>query len=89
MEIPKNVCTLSDLKRLAVINLCDGRNLGCVSDVEMDLCQGQITALIVPKKFDWKSLFPSGEEKTTRVPWHRIERIGSDTILVRMPEASL
>ena len=88
MSIPKNVCTPSELKKLEVINLTDGKNLGNVCDVEMDLFQGNITALILPKPFELKTIFQPGEDKTVCVPWHRIERIGSDVILVRMPEAT-
>ena len=88
MEIPKNVCTLTEIKKLQVINLCDGRNLGNVCDVEMSLYQGNITALILPKPFELKSLFQPEGEKTFRVPWDRIERIGADTILARIPEAT-
>ena len=86
MEIPKTVCTLTELKRLEVINLCDGKRLGSVCDVEMDLVRGVITALILPRPFDLKNLFQGEAERTLRIPWHRIERIGSDTILVRLPE---
>lgn len=86
MGIPKNVCTLSELKKLEVINLSDGKNLGNVCDVEMDLFQGCITALMVPKPFDIKTVFQSEGGRMICIPWHRIERIGSDTILVRLPE---
>ncbi|MBQ3865558.1 MAG: YlmC/YmxH family sporulation protein [Clostridia bacterium] len=86
MEIPKTICTIQELKKLEVINLCDGKKMGAVCDVEMDLFQGSITALILPKPFDIKEIFQSEETKMIRIPWHRIERIGSDTILVRFQE---
>ena len=86
MDLPKSVCTLSELKKLEVINLNDGRNLGNVCDVEMDLYQGRITALIVPKPFDIRTVFQQENNKVIRIPWHRIERIGEDTILARLPE---
>ena len=63
MEKVKTVCTLSELKKLDVVNLCDGKVLGMVCDVEMDLLQGNITALIVPKAFDIIHLFQPESER--------------------------
>jgi sporulation protein YlmC with PRC-barrel domain len=40
--------TLSDLRLKDVINTRDGRSLGKVIDLEFCLCDGKITALIVP-----------------------------------------
>ena len=88
MEIPKTVCTLSELKKLEGVNLCDGKVLGRVCDVEMDLLQGRVTALILPRPFDLRSVFQAASDKMIFVPWHRIERIGSDTILARVPECA-
>lgn len=86
MSQAKGVCTLSDLKRLEVINLCDGRKLGTVCDVEMDLCMGCITAIIVPRKFDFWEFFRRDSNKNCKISWCDIERIGDDTILVRWNE---
>ena len=86
MDIPKNICTLGELKKLEVINVCDGKCMGVICDVEMDLFVGNITALIMPKPFDFKEVFQPEEKRTIRIPWCRIERIGCDTILVRFPE---
>ncbi len=82
----KNICTLTDLRKLEVINICDGRRMGCVMDLEFDLCLGNITAILVPKKWDWSDLFKKNECKFQRIPWCNIERIGDDTILVRVDE---
>ena len=40
--------TFSDLKCKEVINVCDGGRLGCVTDLELDLCTGTILAIVVP-----------------------------------------
>ena len=40
--------TFSDLKCKEVINVCDGGRLGCVTDLELDLCTGTILSIIVP-----------------------------------------
>lgn len=60
-----------------VINSCDGRRLGCVSDIEFDVCDGRITAIVVPLK---GGFFGCGEEIV--IPWQKIQKIGEDVILV-------
>ncbi len=84
-----SVCTLQNLKKLEVINLCDGTRMGAVCDVEMDLNLGSITALLVPRRcslFEW---IRRDGKRTIRIPWCRIERIGEDTILVRYEDNDL
>lgn len=61
-----------------VINSCDGSRLGYVSDIEFDVCDGRITAIIVPTKGGF--LGCGGEEVT--IPWDKIQKIGADVILV-------
>ncbi len=80
----QNICTLNDLRKLEVINLCDGKRLGCVVDLEFDLCLGNILAIPLPRKGDFGDLFRKCDKKYIRVPWCNIERIGDDTILVRI-----
>ena len=82
----KNICTLTDLRKLEVINICDGSRMGCVADIEFDLCIGNITAILIPKKWDLSDMFRKCECKYQRIHWCDIERIGDDTILVRINE---
>ena len=37
-----------ELREKEVINTCDCKVLGCVVDIDFDLCSGQIEAIIVP-----------------------------------------
>lgn len=74
-------CTCSELREKEVINLCDGRRLGFVCDVEFELCDGRITAIIVPGE---SSLLGFGRCEMIVIPWDKIETIGSDAILVRV-----
>ena len=69
------------LREKDVISLCDGARLGCPSDFEFDGCDGRITALIVPRPcgFLWLS-----HANDLVIPWHKIECIGEDAILVRL-----
>ncbi len=67
-----------ELRQKEVVNLCDGRKLGCVSDVIFDKC-GHIDAIIVPGQ-GGLVLFRSGKEII--IPWCKIVRLGDDVILV-------
>ena len=72
-----------DFKHKEVINICDGKRLGCVQDVCADLETGKITSIIVPggtNKF--MSLFSSSNDIV--IPWNRIRCIGEDLILVEL-----
>ena len=61
-----------------VINACDGRRLGYVTDIEFDVCDGRITAIVVPVK----SGFLGMKCEDVVIPWDRIRKIGRDVILV-------
>ena len=76
-----NRCSIADMRDKEVINVCDGRRLGYVIDVEFDLCDGHICAIVVPGECNML-----GFSKTDDIviPWDKIERIGEDTILVRI-----
>lgn len=71
-----------ELSQKQIVNVCDGSNLGCASDFEIDICSGRITALIVsrPSGFLWLC-----RDDDLIIPWCDIERIGEDTILVKIP----
>ena len=84
MKSIKNCCTLYNLRKLEVINVCNGKRLGCIADVEFDLCQGNIHAILIPRKIDVNDLFCKKDKRFIRVPWCCIERIGDDTVLVRL-----
>ena len=74
-------CCISDLQNKEVINICDGRRLGCVEDVEIDLKTGQLISIIVP--CDGR-LFGFGRGRQLVILWDSIEKIGDDTILVKI-----
>ncbi len=73
--------SFSELKNKDVINLTDGKHLGCVCDIEFNACNGEITALILPGDGIFASL--SAKNRIV-IPWCNIERIGKDTVLVRI-----
>ena len=70
----------SQLKVKEVININDGRRLGAVYDLEVDLDSGRVTAIIVPGRRYLLSWF--GREHDIVIPWAQIQKIGADVILV-------
>ncbi len=72
--------SFSDLRNKEVINVCDGSLLGCVSDIEFNSCNGEITAIVLPGSGLLSSL---SAKNRICILWRDIERIGKDTILVR------
>lgn len=74
---------ISDLKLREVVNVVDGQRLGPIKDVDIDLGEGRVTALILPGPGRVLGLF--GREQETVVPWNKIVKIGMDVILVEVP----
>ncbi len=73
--------TSLQLRQKDVINLCDGTRLGCVSEIELDTCSGQICSLILSSGSGMLNLF---KDSRIVLPWSRIECIGEDAILVKI-----
>ena len=70
-------CNSEDFRDKQVICVADGRVLGNVAEIEFDVCDGRITAIVVCGD---GGLFGRGEE--VLIPWDKIEKIGEDVILV-------
>ena len=75
------ICSFSDLRDKEVINLRDGRKLGCVTDIDFDIPTGRICRIILPPPGKM-ALFASSKNNLY-IPWDKIEKIGDDAILVR------
>lgn len=73
---------LSEIEGRDVINISDGRLLGNIGDVELDVNTGRIEAVIVPGPGRVLGLF--GQKSEFRIPWQNIKKIGPDVILVDM-----
>ncbi len=73
----------SDLRMRDVVNVLDGTRLGLISDFEMDLETGKVTAFIVPGPGRFLGFI--GREVEYVIPWERIKKIGTDVILVDIP----
>ena len=72
----------SGLKEKEVINICDGKRLGSVCDLEIDEVTGKICTLVIPEEGGKFCFF--GKERAYFVPWRCIRRIGDDIILVEV-----
>ncbi len=75
-------CNTEELRRLRIVNLCDGACLGCADELEFDRETACILALVISGSH---GLFGLGQEDDLIIPWRMIECFGEDTILVRLP----
>ena len=73
---------ISDLRLLDVVNVKDGRRLGPIKDLDLDLERGVVKGIIVPGPSRSRGLFGSGKSEDYIVPWDRVKKIGVDVILV-------
>lgn len=73
----------SDFRQKEVINIYDGKRLGYVTDVDIDLEKGLLNAIIIPGSGKILGLF--GGEADIVIPYHDIKIIGDDLILVDHP----
>lgn len=69
------------LKNKEVINIKDGRSLGFVYDIEVNLEAGTIEGIVIPAEKGFFRFFGSRDEDCI-VKWERIRTIGDDVILV-------
>jgi YlmC/YmxH family sporulation protein len=76
---------LSELSGKEIVDMKRAERLGVLgqTDLEINEADGQITALIIPN-MRWFGLKKQGNE--IRVPWQQIKKIGSDMIILDVPE---
>ncbi|TYQ13146.1 UNVERIFIED_CONTAM: YlmC/YmxH family sporulation protein [Acetivibrio alkalicellulosi] len=70
----------SDFRQKEVINVSDGKRLGFVCDVEIDLESGRLKSIVIPGGNRLFGIFGKDEEYV--ITWDRIKKIGEDIILV-------
>lgn len=72
-----------ELRCKEVVNVCDGRKLGHITDIVFDLCSACVLGFVLPgEKTGW-NIFKNGSPLF--LPYGAIVRIGEDTILVELP----
>lgn len=75
---------ISDLRMREVINIADGRRLGPIKDIDVNLEEGRISAIILPGHGGGAGRLMGfiGREEELVVPWPKVRKIGVDVILV-------
>ena len=72
---------LSDLQNKDIVNMIDGRKIGNIIDININL-EGKMESLIVEKSKFLVSMISTKDE--IEVKWDKIEKIGEDVILVKL-----
>ena len=71
---------MTELNCKEVICISNGQRLGFVSDLEVKIPDGEVTALLVPRPC--RILGVLGRSEDYLIPWSCIKKIGPDIILV-------
>lgn len=77
---------ISEFQIKDVVNVADGKKLGNISDIEINLTNGKIEAIIVSSQTRVMNFF--GKDDEVLIPWRNILKIGEDVILVRFKDTS-
>lgn len=76
---------LSELSGKEIVDVKKAERLGVLgqTDLEIDENNGQINALLIPS-LKWFGFRRQGGE--VRVPWRHIKKIGTDMIIIDIPD---
>lgn len=74
---------VSDLRMRDVVNIVDGRRLGMIKDIDLDLEEGRIKSIILPGTGRLMGFL--GKNDDIVIPWDKIRKLGVDVILVEVP----
>ncbi|OLS42025.1 YlmC/YmxH family sporulation protein [Bacillus sp. MRMR6] len=72
---------ISDFQIKDVVNVADGKRLGNIGDIEINLSTGKIEAVVITGAGKVLGFF--GRDEEIIIPWKNIIKIGQDVILVR------
>ncbi|WP_251549076.1 YlmC/YmxH family sporulation protein [Neobacillus muris] len=72
---------ISEFQIKDVVNVSDGKRLGNIGDIEINLSTGKIEAVVISGNGRVLGFF--GKEDDVVIPWKNIIKIGQDVILVR------
>ena len=73
--------SMTDLTNKQVINVCNGKIIGYVTDFIVDSCSGRLKAIILPGD---SGFFGFKKCNDIIIPWENICKIGEDVILVEI-----
>ena len=77
---------ISEFQIKDVVNVADGKKLGNISDIEINLLTGKIDAIVISGTGKLLGIF--GKDEEVIIPWKNIIKIGEDVILVRYRETN-
>jgi YlmC/YmxH family sporulation protein len=80
------VLKISELRLHDVINVIDGKRLGMIRDIDIDVETGRVKSIILPGNTRFFNFLTKNEEVV--VPWEKIVKIGVDVILVELSSTS-
>lgn len=72
---------ISELQIKDIVNISDGKRLGNITDIEINLITGKIEAVMISGNGRMLGFF--GKEEEVVIPWKNILKIGQDVILIR------
>jgi YlmC/YmxH family sporulation protein len=72
---------ISEFQIKDVVNVSDGKRLGNIGDIEINLTTGKIDAVVISGSGRVLGFF--GKDEDIVIPWKNIIKIGQDVILVR------
>ncbi|KYD08162.1 YlmC/YmxH family sporulation protein [Heyndrickxia sporothermodurans] len=72
---------ISEFQVKDVVSISDGRKLGNIGDIDINLDTGKIDSIIVGGSGKVFGFF--GKDEEFIIPWSNIVKIGADVILVR------
>ena len=67
-----------------VINICDGKSMGYVCDIEINLREGRIEGIVLPRQRGFFNIFGK-EGEDFIIKWKDVRTVGEDVILVEVP----
>lgn len=73
---------LSEIESKDVINVVDGKKVGCVIDLDIEINSGQIITMFIQPYSGLLSIFKRDDRII--VPWDQIIKIGQDVIIVNL-----
>ncbi|MFD2682909.1 YlmC/YmxH family sporulation protein [Bacillus seohaeanensis] len=76
---------ISEFQIKDVVSISDGRKLGNIGDIEINLNTGRIEAIVIGGGGKLLGFF--GRDEDVVIPWSNIVKIGEDVILVRFKES--
>ena len=73
-----------DIRDKEVINIYDGKSMGFVCDIEINLNEGRIDGIVLPGDRSFMRIFGKDTEDFV-IKWKHVKTIGDDVILVDVP----